>query len=104
MNSETILFVLFLLGFISLVYTVIILIKRKEYENQRITPGYNGLIFGIMFLALSSLIKTVKFGFLSFNEDLIFDYLMYFDIFTNLILIPLSIVSFLVAMLLFKEI
>ena len=102
--SNTTLFILFLISFIVLTYTIIILFKRKEYENPRIFQGYNLLLFGIVSLALSTLIKAVKFGFLSFNENLIIDFLIYFDVVTNLILIPLFGVSYLVSMMAFKEI
>lgn len=101
--SDTAFFIIFLLGFIILTYTIIVLFKRKEYENSRIYGGYNVMIFGIILLALSSLVKTVKFGFLSFNEDIILDYVLYLDIASNLVLIPLFVISFLVAMMFLRE-
>ena len=94
MNHELFLFILFLLGFVLLVYTIIILVKRKEYENKRIFSGYNVLIFGIIFLALSTFLKTIKFGFLSFRPDLIHDIVIYLDIVTQIFLLPLFAVSF----------
>ena len=104
MTFETTLFILFLIGFFLLVYTIIVLVKRKEYENKRIFPGYNALVFGVIFLALSFLVKTLKFGFLAFKESLILDYMNYFDVATQIVLLPLFAVSLFVAMLLFKEI
>lgn len=100
---NVVIFILFLIGFVLLVYNVILLFKRKEYENQRVYPGYNILILGVVLLGLATLIKTIKFGVLSFSESVV-DSLIYFDIVSNLILIPLFVVSFLVAMLVFREV
>lgn len=102
MTSETILFILFLLSFVILGYNVVILIKRKEYENSRIFNGYNILIFGVVLLGLAVLVKTIKFGMLTFYGGL--GYLIYLDIISNLILIPLFGISYLVAMFSFKEV
>ena len=102
--ANTVLFILFFVGFIILTYSIIVLFKRKEYENNRIFNGYNVLILGLIILALNTLVKTIKFGFLSFNEEGIMDLLLYFDIATNLVLIPLFVISYFVSMMLFKEI
>ena len=102
--SDLFLFIAFLLAFAILVYMIIALVKRKEYENSRIHSGYNVLVFGVIFLALSTLLKTVKFGLLYFQFPFIEDSLIYFDVATQLFIIPLFAISFFVAMLLFKDI
>ncbi len=99
---STVLLILFFLGFVSLTYSSIVLIKRKEYENKRIYSGYNALIFGVILLALSMLMKTLKFAFLTF--DVYADSLVYLDIASNLVLAPLFIIALLVAMMILKEV
>lgn len=94
-------FISYLLAFAIIVYNIIVLIKRKEYENKRIFFGYNILMFGLVILALSLLTKTVKFAFLTFTSEQ--DYLVYMDIIGSLILTPLFAISFLVAMWVFKD-
>lgn len=103
MSFETTSFILFVIAFILLAYNIIVFIQRREYENKRIFTGYNTLIFGFILLTLSILIKTIKFGFLTFNGSIIEDYLLHFDIATNLVLIPLFVISYLVAIFAFKE-
>ena len=106
MSIELTLFVTFSLGFVFLIYTLIVLIKRREYENKRIINSYNVLMFGMFLMALALLLKGLKFGYLSFGERFfdLTDYLYLFDVVSNLILIPLFGVSFLVSMMILKEI
>ena len=103
MTSETTLFMLFTIACVILAYTIIVLIKRKEYENTRVYSGYNALLFGIFMLTISSVIKAIEFGLLAFREEAIIDYVIYVDTATNLVLLPIVGISFLVAMFIFKE-
>ena len=98
-----ILFILYLIGTFLLGYNIVVLIKRREYENKRIHPGYNTLIFSVFILMLANLIKSFKFFLTNFDSGLL-DYLLYFDIASNLILLPLFVISVIVAMTVFKEI
>ena len=98
------LFVSFFVGFVSLSYSLIILIKRKEYENKRILKGYNAMLFGIFILALYSLIRSFTFGYLALNSEFIPFQTIYIDIIPSLILLPLFAASFFVGMLMFKEV
>ena len=106
MITDVILFIVFLLGFILLIYSTIILIKRKEYENKRILSGYNVMIFSIFLLALSCLVKGLKFIFLGLKPEFLdlSGSLVYFDVITNIFLIPLFVISLIVSLLLFKEV
>lgn len=102
MVFETFVMIMYALGTIVLIYSGIVLIKRREYENKRILSGFNALIFGIFLLALSFFLKMVLNIVLIFWDN--FDWLIYLDIISNLILMPLFGISFLVAMFLFKEV
>ncbi|MEK6826577.1 MAG: hypothetical protein AABX08_03265 [Nanoarchaeota archaeon] len=90
------------LGFILLLYTVILLIRRKEYESGRVLKGYNVLIFGILVLSLTVLIKGIKYVYLTFS-GIGGDSLIYFDILSTLILLPIVGASFLASMFIFRS-
>ncbi|MFH1592325.1 MAG: hypothetical protein ABIB47_03085 [Candidatus Woesearchaeota archaeon] len=87
------------LSFVLLIYSVIILIRRREYESNRVLKGYNVLIFGLFLLSLVVLVKGVGYVYLIFVEE----GLIYFDVISTLILLPLVAASFLVGMSIFRS-
>ncbi len=104
--SNTSFLILSLLGFIFLVYTLIILIKRKEYESSRILKGYNVLIFGIFLLCLAFFVKFIKYLIIEFSGyfGILNEFLSFFDLISNIFLLTLFAISFLVGVFIFKEI
>ena len=103
MIQESLISIFGILGFVLLLYAVILLIKRRQYESSRIVNGYNALLFGLFSLALVSLIKGTKyFYFILSKVDEV--HLVYFDVVSILILLPLVAGSFLVSMLLFRSV
>ena len=107
MAYETVFLILGFLGFVLLLYSLIALVKRKEYENDRILIGYNVFLFGIFLLSLSFLIRTLKYAYLVFQDKLAFlnviEGLIYFDVVSKFILMPIVAGSFLVGMLMFRQ-
>ena len=104
MNQELLLLAFALLAFVFLFYGLIVLAKRKEYESARIFNGYNLFIFALFLFMLTFLIKTVKYVLLHFAEDFISGGFIYFDVVSNLILLPLIAASFFTGLLLFSEV
>ncbi|MBI2499200.1 hypothetical protein HYV88_03070 [Candidatus Woesearchaeota archaeon] len=104
--SNTAFLILSLLGFILLVYNLIILIKRKEYESNRVLNGYNVLIFGVFLLVLTFFIKFIKYLIIEFSGyfGLLNEFLGFFDLMSNVFLLTLFSISFLVGVFIFKEI
>ena len=91
------------LGFIFLIYSLTVLFRIKEQESNRITPAYNALLFGLLILSLSLLAKAIKYIYLIFSKTSI-DSLIYFDVASTLILLPLAAGSFLVSMFIFRRV
>jgi|SRR3989344_3563617 len=104
--SNTAFLILSLLGFILLVYNLIILIKRKEYESSRVLNGYNVLIFGVFLLVLTFFIKFIKYLIIEFSGyfGLLNEFLSFFDLIGSVFLLTLFSISFLVGVFIFKEI
>lgn len=98
--------ILSLLGLIFLVYTLIFLIKRKEYESNRVLNGYNVLIFGVFLLGLTFFIKFIKYLIIEFSGyfGMLNDFLSFFDLISNVFLLTLFSISFLVGVFIFREI
>ena len=92
------------LGFVFLLYGVLMLMKRKEYENPRIKDGYNALIFSVFILALYALLKTIKYGSIAFNVNLFNGNFFYLDVLAQAGLLPLFCISLITGMLLFKRV
>ncbi len=100
MAINLVIFAEYLIGFIFLAYSLIILIKRIEYENKRIMRGYYALLSGIGVLSVILLIKGIKFGLLSFNE---MASTLAFDFVSQLILLPIFGIALIVGMLFFQD-
>jgi len=101
---EIFLLILFFVGFILLIYSAIILLKRKEYENKRIMDSYNVLTLSVFILGLYSLVRALEFSSIAFDYSFFTSSLLYFDILSNLVLLPLFGISLLVSMLLLKNV
>jgi len=91
------------LSFIFLIYSIAVLFRIKGYESNRITKAYNALIFGLFILSLSLLGKAIKYIYLIFSKVNV-DSLIYFDVASTLILLPLAAGSFLVSMFIFRRV
>ena len=93
----------FFLSFILLIYSVIILIKRREYEDKRILNGYNAFLLGIFALALYAGLKSISSGYnaISFLRS---DSLLSYSLLAQSLLLPLFAISLFVGLLIFKEI
>ena len=100
MAINLVFFAVYLVGFIFLAYSLLILIKRRGYENKRIMRGYYALLSGIGILAVILLIKGIKYGLLSFNE---MASTLALDFTSQLILLPIFGIAFIVGMLFFQD-
>jgi len=103
MITEILIAVFSILSFVLLFYSIIVLIKRRQYESTRILLGYNALVFGLFALAVFLLIRGVKYLYLLLSK-IEESGLIYFDVLSTLILLPIVAASFLVSMLLFRSV
>ena len=100
MATNLIIFAVYMIGFIFLAYSCVLLLRRIEYENKRILRGYYALFSGLVVLELVLLVKIIKFGLLSFNESAS---VLAFDFASQLILLPLFGIALIVGMLFFQD-
>ena len=103
MITEILIAVFSILSFVLLFYSIIVLIKRRQYESTRILRGYNALVFGLFVLAIFLLIRGIKYLYLLLSK-IEEGGLIYFDVLSTLILLPIVAASFLVSMLLFRSV
>ena len=101
MIQESFIAIFGVLDFVLLVYIIIVLIKRRQYEPSRIIDGYHALLFGLFSLSLALLITGIKYLYflLSAVDE---TRLVYFDVLSTLVLLPLVAGSFLVSMFLLR--
>lgn len=102
MALDVVIAVFAFLSFVLLIYSIIVLVKRREYESNRILKGYNALLFGLFLLSFVLFVKGIKFVYLIFSEVANGGFI-YFDVISTLILLPLVAASFLVSMSIFRS-
>ena len=88
--------------------TLVFMVKNREFERLEVENSLNALIFGVFFIFLVMVINTIIFlnksysnVFASFGD--ISRYLNYLEITSELGLIPLFAVSFLVGIILARD-
>ena len=104
--SNFLLLLLSLFVCIFLIYNILILVKRKEYESNSILKGYNVLIFGLFVLMLAFFVRFIKFLLIEFQDyvGFLIDFISFFDLVSNVFLLSLFAVSFLVGVFVLKEV
>jgi hypothetical protein len=90
------------LSFVFIVLSILVMVKIKKFEDLKLGNGFKGLILGFFFLGLFLLILVIKYlnTIFEFIQE---NYISYLFSISELVLIPLFAICFLVAIYLFKE-
>lgn len=85
-----------------LILSFIYVLKQRVLEDKRLAHGIDTLLFGLIFLGLFLLVKHVEYANIIFSLNLSF--INTLSNIAYLVFVPLMAISFLVAIIMFKEI
>ena len=103
MEQSYLLLGLYVLSLVFVILGIIFLIRFRDYENKRLLDGYNSLLFGVFAFALFLFVKVVFYFSSIFRFRVIFGYMEFLISLSNVVLVPLMVICFLVGIWLFRE-
>ena len=109
MDLNIIYFILYFLSALVLIVSITYLVKYRKFQSHKAIDGVNSYIFGLIFLLIYLLIQTLDFGKFIFEKLLpsyfnsINVYINYLVLISNLSIILMIAVCFLISVLVLKE-